>query len=329
MAEAYFAFRDISGKEFVFQLTDSGKIEHARKILKGEETQETHVMGRLRKTRASYNPNWSFHLDPDTIQFFAMAIEVCDANIQYVEDHLDEACGAFLPGCHWCPWTSSLTREVTATGEAVAAGAAIRKIAEGWSGLKGTVFASGIDAACAVPDSTTDLYLFKGDQYARYRTSEEKITSGPKAIATGWSGLKGTVFASGIDAACAVPGSTTDLYLFKGDQYARYRTSEEKITSGPKAIATGWPGLKNTAFASGINGACGAPDGAVGLYLFKGGQYLHYRTGDEKIETGPKAISEKWALADGFSKGIDASCLVPGSSTDLYFFRGDAYERVH
>ena len=24
-----------------------------------------------------------------------------------------EACGAFLPGCHWCPWDSQLTREVT------------------------------------------------------------------------------------------------------------------------------------------------------------------------------------------------------------------------
>ena len=29
-----------------------------------------------------------------------------------VEDHLDEACGAFLPGCHWCPWSSRLVDEV-------------------------------------------------------------------------------------------------------------------------------------------------------------------------------------------------------------------------
>jgi hypothetical protein len=22
--------------------------------------------------------------------------------MEYGEDHLDEVCGAFLPGCHWC-----------------------------------------------------------------------------------------------------------------------------------------------------------------------------------------------------------------------------------
>ncbi|WP_420845269.1 BP74-related protein [Nocardia arizonensis] len=32
----------------------------------------------------------------------------------YTEDHLDEACGAFLPGCFWCPWSSRLTREIAA-----------------------------------------------------------------------------------------------------------------------------------------------------------------------------------------------------------------------
>jgi hypothetical protein len=46
--------------------------------------------------------------DPNTITFFTVAIEVRDASIDYVEDHLDEACSAFLPG-----WSSRFTREVT------------------------------------------------------------------------------------------------------------------------------------------------------------------------------------------------------------------------
>jgi 1-deoxy-D-xylulose-5-phosphate synthase len=50
---------------------------------------------------------------PASITFFAMAIEVCDANISYVEDYLDEACGAFLPGCYWCPWSSRVVREIS------------------------------------------------------------------------------------------------------------------------------------------------------------------------------------------------------------------------
>jgi hypothetical protein len=114
MAKAYFAFEtnDRSG-EFVFMLTKDDLIAHARRVLNGEEQMEVHVNGRIIKKKAPYNPKWSFHFDPDTIRFFTQAIEVCDANIQYVEDHLDEACGAFLPGCNWCPWSSRLTKEVT------------------------------------------------------------------------------------------------------------------------------------------------------------------------------------------------------------------------
>lgn len=101
-----------SYKTFVIQLTNASKIAEARNILAGSEHGNTHVMGKIVKKPQSYNPGWSFHLDPDTISFFQVAIEVCDASPEYVEDHLDEACGAFLPGCMWCPWSSRLTREI-------------------------------------------------------------------------------------------------------------------------------------------------------------------------------------------------------------------------
>jgi hypothetical protein len=109
---ADFAFTDHSGKEFVIRLTNEQRIAEARRILSGEEQMSTHVMGRIRKQPADYNPGWGFHLDPDTVTFFTMAIEVCDSGIEYLDDHLDEACGAFLPGCFWCPWSSRLTREL-------------------------------------------------------------------------------------------------------------------------------------------------------------------------------------------------------------------------
>ncbi|WP_230330029.1 BP74-related protein [Nocardia aurantiaca] len=110
---AYFAFTDYSGKEFVFKVDNEQRIDEARRILSGEETMSVHVMGRIRKQPVQYNPGWNFHLDPDTITFFTMAIEVCDSSIAYTEDHLDEVCGAFLPGCFWCPWSSKLTREIS------------------------------------------------------------------------------------------------------------------------------------------------------------------------------------------------------------------------
>jgi hypothetical protein len=110
---AYFAFQTSPNeKEFVFQLTDDNRIAEARKILNGEEKTSVHVMGRIIKRSQSYNPGYDFSLDPATINFFSLAIEVCDAYTTYANDHLDEVCGAFLPGCFYCPWTSKLTREV-------------------------------------------------------------------------------------------------------------------------------------------------------------------------------------------------------------------------
>ncbi len=103
-----------SREPFVIKLTDPKKIEHARRILGGQETSKTHVMGRIIKRPAPYNPAYGFHLDPNTIDFFEMAIEVCDATLSYTEEHLDEACGAFLPGCFFCPWSSKLVAEVPA-----------------------------------------------------------------------------------------------------------------------------------------------------------------------------------------------------------------------
>ena len=112
--EAVFEFTDVTRERFVFRLTDPGKIDHARRILNGEEDDRVHVVGRISKSSADYNSRWSYHLRPDTIDFFRDAIEVCDAYVPYVEDHLDEAGGAFLPRLVWCPWTSELTREITA-----------------------------------------------------------------------------------------------------------------------------------------------------------------------------------------------------------------------
>lgn len=43
---------------------------------------------------------------------FEMQIEVCDANVTYVEEHLDEVGGGFLPKSFWCPWSSELEAEI-------------------------------------------------------------------------------------------------------------------------------------------------------------------------------------------------------------------------
>ncbi|MGB7290933.1 MAG: hypothetical protein WBD99_02005 [Thermodesulfobacteriota bacterium] len=110
--EALFVFGCPPDKEtFLFKLTDPRKIQKARDILSGKETNMIHVKGIIIKEPADYNPRWSYHLDPASIDFFALAIEVCDANMKYVEEHLIEVGGSFLPNNHWCPWCSQLIKE--------------------------------------------------------------------------------------------------------------------------------------------------------------------------------------------------------------------------
>lgn len=111
--EAYFLIDVLPRKEtFTIKLTDPAKIQKARDIINGKDQSTPHVAGTIVKETACYNPPWGFHLDPSSIDFFASAIEVCDASIAYTESFLDEAGGHFLPGNHWCPWGSRLVKEI-------------------------------------------------------------------------------------------------------------------------------------------------------------------------------------------------------------------------
>lgn len=111
---AYFAFTTHGDRnvEFVIELTSDTLIKHARELINGDTTDQPHIAGRILKRPQPYNPRYSFHIAPDTISFFNHAIEVCDSSFTYAEDHLDEACGPFLPGCVICPWTSKIVKEV-------------------------------------------------------------------------------------------------------------------------------------------------------------------------------------------------------------------------
>lgn len=113
-APAYFRFTDVHEKpRFVIQLTDPLMIAHARNILSGLEKDRIHVQGTINKSPAPYNPGWSYHLDPASIDFFENAIEVCDASITFVEENLYDVGGSTLPGSHWCPWSSRLVDEIS------------------------------------------------------------------------------------------------------------------------------------------------------------------------------------------------------------------------
>ena len=111
---AYFKMTDVTGKLFTVEMTNPKDIEHARALIKGKTREMQHVMGKIVKSKAWYNKQWSYHIDTRTVSYFDFAVEVCDATIPYVQKHLAEAGGAFLPGLTWCDWSSRLVREVPA-----------------------------------------------------------------------------------------------------------------------------------------------------------------------------------------------------------------------
>lgn len=113
MAVANFQMEDGDKKPFVIRLEDDKLIAHARELVAGTTVSRPHVQGTILSRPVEYNPGWSFHLDPRSIQFFELAMEVCDASSVYVEEHLSEVGGSFLPNDHWCPWGSQLTAEVS------------------------------------------------------------------------------------------------------------------------------------------------------------------------------------------------------------------------
>jgi hypothetical protein len=77
---AYFRMTDTDGvPRFTIKLEDAARIAHARAILHGQETRRIRVAGTVVKTTTPYNPYWTYHLEPASIDFFEQAIEVCDA----------------------------------------------------------------------------------------------------------------------------------------------------------------------------------------------------------------------------------------------------------
>lgn len=114
--QAYFVFaqEDPHGnaREFVFAVEDPAMAAEARRILANPNSTKRQVSGIIVPTQAWYNPHWSFHLDPSSVNFFELAAEVCDANVAWVEENLLHLGGSALPGMHWCPWSSKIQREV-------------------------------------------------------------------------------------------------------------------------------------------------------------------------------------------------------------------------
>lgn len=119
-APRYFAFVSYAGtpkieaNEFIIQIDDPALAEQYAQMVRNNTLQPRIAFtGTVVPGRAPYNEAWAFHVDPASVQLGgASHIEVCDSAPEYVEEHLQEVGGSFLPGAEWCPWSMHVSREV-------------------------------------------------------------------------------------------------------------------------------------------------------------------------------------------------------------------------
>jgi hypothetical protein len=77
-------------------LTNPDKIENAEQLLAGDEVPSI-PNGVVVRGDPSVNTGWSWHIDPDSLEFADITTEVCDGKPSFVEDGV-------ITGNRFCPW---------------------------------------------------------------------------------------------------------------------------------------------------------------------------------------------------------------------------------
>lgn len=96
------AIFDVVGQPYRVHITNPTGIDGAIALWKGESMANI-PNGELVCEAAAYNCDWTFHVDPATVTFAELTIEVCDGTPSYVEEN----CADF--GAQYCPWSAQLT----------------------------------------------------------------------------------------------------------------------------------------------------------------------------------------------------------------------------
>ena len=89
---------EIEGQQFRIELVTAELVEHATQLLNGEEVASIPV-GRIVRDSPSVNAPWSWHIDPNTVEFADFTTEVCDGLPEFVED-------GTLTSDTYCPWSA-------------------------------------------------------------------------------------------------------------------------------------------------------------------------------------------------------------------------------
>jgi len=97
----------LEGERFRVLMRDSALIAEAERLI--ATAGQRILIGELRRGNGGFNAPWSWHLDPATLEFADMTVEVCDGCASGVEGDLEtwlNEVGSF------CPWSARfLARE--------------------------------------------------------------------------------------------------------------------------------------------------------------------------------------------------------------------------
>jgi hypothetical protein len=94
-------FRVADAEEYRILLTDPEDVAVAELLLAGEEAPRIPNGVIVRGGDGGVNTGYSWHIDPASVEFAEMTIELCDGLPSYVED-------GSLTGERFCPWSAEV-----------------------------------------------------------------------------------------------------------------------------------------------------------------------------------------------------------------------------
>jgi hypothetical protein len=95
---------DVAGERFVARVTDPDAIRLAEANL--DRQNNRFPIGTLKSGNGGFNTPWTWHLDPDSVRFVEVAIELCDGRPSYVELHQSDYAS-------YCPWGARVVSRIS------------------------------------------------------------------------------------------------------------------------------------------------------------------------------------------------------------------------
>jgi hypothetical protein len=99
-APAVATFEVAGSEQYKIELVTDDLVDHARRLLAGEEIAAI-PLGRVVRNDPSVNTPWSWHVDPSSLTFADVTIEVCDGLPSHVE-------GGLITSADFCPWSAEV-----------------------------------------------------------------------------------------------------------------------------------------------------------------------------------------------------------------------------